>query len=160
MAPILFRSPCFDSLAPTDATWYHLAAVTYLLVINTGSNDVFSPAWCHATTWTYADLSWIGSLAVEEQTSVNISYQETVLLKVLSAKLQPFCSGLNVLNHHFQAHPSQWVLFQYMISLRNLPQTEISLNLALPITHFLVIKSFWNFAHSTAVTLPCSVQNF
>ena len=30
----------------------------------------------------------------------------------------------------------------------------------LSISYFSVVKSFWNFAHSTTVLFPCSVQNF
>ena len=33
-------------------------------------------------------------------------------------------------------------------------------NSYLPITCFFIAQSFWNFAQSTAMILPCSVQNF
>ena len=52
-----------------------------------------------------------------------------------------------------------WGLVQYRIS------TKIHLKLKsretlLSITQTLVDQSFWDFAQSTAVSLPCSVQNF
>ena len=43
------------------------------------------------------------------------------------------------------------------------PKRILNSNLAksrLPITYFAFVQSLWNFAQSTAVSLPCSVHNF
>ena len=67
---------------------------------------------------------------------------------------------------HFQ---KPWYLYllwetrgvvQYKISVRNVSSIQILRNLVLPITYCLVSQSFWNCAQNTAVSLPCSVQNF
>ena len=54
---------------------------------------------------------------------------------------------------------SPWSLLQY----RMISETRLNLKSSkshLPITYLPTAQSFWNFAQSMAVTLPCSVQNF
>ena len=40
------------------------------------------------------------------------------------------------------------------------PKTHLNVKSGLPIIYYSIVKSFWNFAQSTAVSLPCSAQNF
>ena len=71
-------------------------------------------------------------------------------LKMPSANWQPFCLCLSVLKHII------WGLVQYRISIRNSDLAKSCLS----VTYFAYDQWFWNFAQSTAVSLPCSVQNF
>ena len=72
-----------------------------------GSGNGLAPAWCQAIAWTNAD-----SLSIE---SLGINFSEVWLkiqqylynkmdLKMLSAKCQPFCSGLNTLKEKETQH--------------------------------------------------------
>ena len=50
-------------------------------------------------------------------------------------------------------------LCRHMVSLGQNELNSIFTKTHLPVTYFSIAQSFWNFAQSMGVTLPCAVQN-
>ena len=68
--------------------------------VNIGSGNALSPGWHQAITWTTVDYltiepSWTN--LSETWIKIGKIYIKNMQLKMLSAKWQPFCSGLNEL---------------------------------------------------------------
>ena len=62
--------------------------------------------------------------------------------------------------HYWLTVWRSWELSKYRISVQKCILISNLLKCCLPITYCSVVKLFWNFAQSMAVSLPCSVQIF
>ena len=85
------------SNAPIEADWY-----LYLKIkcTNISSDNGLAPIRCQAIIWTNDDLSFIESMEryfSEICIKIDASYKNT-FLKMSSAKWQPFCPSLDVVN--------------------------------------------------------------
>ena len=92
----------------------HWGRVTHICVANLtiiGSDNGLSPGWRQAIIWTNAWILSSGPLETNfREISIKIqtfSFMKMVL-KVSSAKWQPYCLGLNVLTWHWQQCNRVW----------------------------------------------------
>ena len=123
---------------------------------------IMSPVLCKAITRANAYLLSFG-ISYTNFSRIQIKRNQysfnIVHLKCCLLNASYFCSGFNVANSPLNLILSCCVssIAIYEISLINFNSNIAKSHLS--ITSSSVAQSFWNFAQSTAVSQPCSVQN-
>ena len=81
--------------------------VSLHFVTNSSGNNQL-PDWHQAITWINADLLSINPFRkkLSKIKTIQLSFQQKIYMKMLSAKCQPFCLGLNALKFTEQLHLS------------------------------------------------------
>ena len=91
----------YTSVEPALTHWGRVTHICVGTNTNIGSDNGLSPARCQAIIWTNAGILLIGPLGTnfsEILIAIETFSFKNKHLKMSSAKCQPFCLGLNVLN--------------------------------------------------------------
>ena len=98
-------------------------------------------------------MKFLFILQVQHTTSAACNQEATTIYSTHASQLH------NIQSRQW-AHAKQTQLHGPMTVYTIHPTSVWKLQSCLNLASLLVNKSFWNFAQSTAVRLPCSVQNF
>ena len=87
---------------------------------------------------------------------ISTHYGDEIVLRSCRHQNEKWCTDKMTYSYqiHAQGPCAIWDICPKCISNSNLAKSR------LPITHASVERSLWNFVQSTAVSLPCSEQNF
>ena len=129
----------------------------------------------HSTiNWDKPNKSYITAIVIEKKKTIKKQTPNDFMKKIALSKVSYGCDTRLVPKSHALLKPSHhisspgtsnspWIphttnlgLLPFLIYL---PTSNLTKS-GRAITYLTGVKSFWNFAQSTAVSLPCSVQNF
>ena len=106
------------------------------------------------------------NLSFEKQNHYQLGNSNKISTFISNSQVHIAC---NSISKEIEVRIVWWTMWPLLASLKAVtshnipPKLVLNSNLVkspLSLTYFSVAQSFWNFAQSMAVILPCSVQNF
>ena len=143
----LSHMTCNRSTSP----WQSLYPKMYIMVL--GHQQTYCWLQCYAAylfEYSFTGYRWFSVTILDQMTSFKMADEISIDFRVISWDHQKGAIvGTNLITIY---------LVVGAVAVRGIPRKLVKPRLL--ITYYSVAFSFWNFAQSTAVILPCFVQNF